>query len=105
VNQFNFNSVRDTLIDTSGNFVNGFRKTLADLDNDGDYDLIAGIWYSGGLKYYENIGTSQNCQFSLITQNWQGIQISQGKADPCFADLDADGDLDLLVGTGQGKIY
>jgi hypothetical protein len=78
---------------------------IADIDADGDYDLFAGTYYAGGITFYENVGTPENYQFITITQNWQGIQITQGKGDPYFGDLDADGVLDLLVGTGQGKIY
>jgi len=95
----------DTLFTQSNQYLIATNFASADIDNDGDYDILAGTWYAGGITLYENVGTIQNYEFNLITSNWQSIQISQGKGDPCFGDLDGDGDLDLLVGTGQGKIY
>jgi hypothetical protein len=77
----------------------------ADIDADGDCDLFGGTYYSGELRFFENIGTPEQYEYELITESWQGVQAWEGKADPCFGDLDGDGDLDLLVGTGDGNIY
>ena len=103
-NSPNFIGIYDTLYDISLNIINGTHVSLIDIDQDGDYDLFAGH-YTGYIKYYENIGTSTNYAFQLVSSNWFNTYTSEGYTDPCFADLDADGDLDLLVGTGQGKIY
>jgi len=102
--QSNFNSQPDTLRVTGGSYVLGPRVAVADLDNDGDFDVFAGQ-ISGTIRYYENIGTTTSYSFQLSSTNWQAIQIASDYTDPCFADLDADGDLDLLVGTGAGTVY
>jgi large repetitive protein len=101
--QWNF-AVPETLFTTSNQYLIATNMVATDIDGDGDKDIFAGTWYSGGLTYYKNIGTPQNYQFQQITQNWQGIQVTEGKGDPCFGDMDADGDLDLLIGTGQGHV-
>ncbi|MEO0628672.1 MAG: VCBS repeat-containing protein, partial [Bacteroidota bacterium] len=66
---------------------------MADLDNDGDLDLfLSGIGSSGFLTtIYTNDGGGN---FSEIG-NSPFLGMSQGSAD--FADVDNDGDLDILV--------
>ena len=102
--QSNFYSEPDTLRDSGSNYVLGPRIAVTDIDADGDNDLFSGV-SNGNIRFYENIGSSNNYLFSLTNSNWFNIQVSGGYAHPGFADLDGDDDLDLLVGTGQGKIY
>jgi hypothetical protein len=94
----------DTLFDQNHQFLSATNVAAADIDGDGDYDLFGGTFYSGQLRFFQNVGTPQNYQYNLITQAWQNVQVAGGKADPCFADLDQDGDLDLLVGSGNGMV-
>ncbi|MCX6640521.1 MAG: FG-GAP-like repeat-containing protein [bacterium] len=102
--QFNFCGDPDTLFDTAGNRLLCPCSAVVDIDLDGDYDIFAGQT-NGYVRYYRNIGTSTNYSFQLISSNWLNTIVSGEYADPCFADLDSDGDLDLLVGTGDGTIY
>jgi len=76
---------------------------FADLDDDGDQDLLIGEYY-GVLKYYQNTGTSLNPQFAKPQENPFGLASTYNVAAPAFADLDRDGDLDLLVGEYFGTM-
>jgi hypothetical protein len=79
--------------------------TLGDVDGDGDLDLLVGEG-SGALNYYRNTGTRNAPAFELVSDEWNAIDPGRRSA-PHFADLDGDGDLDLLVGSeGEGlKLY
>lgn len=71
--------------------------TLGDLDGDGDLDLVVGE-SSGALNYYRNDGDAKRPVFTLVSDEWQQIDVGRRSA-PLLADLDGDGDLDLLVGS------
>jgi hypothetical protein len=77
--------------------------TFCDLDGDGDYDLIYGT-DNGILYHYKNIGTPSAPQFIHVPQSFRVIK-SDGFSTPSFADIDNDGDLDLLSGSTLGKLY
>jgi hypothetical protein len=91
------------------------RGTLGDVDGDGDLDLVTGA-SSGRVRLYRNVGTVQAPDF-LVEPNGTpqaadlafalqiGIPDDPGEdAAPALADLDADGDLDLLIGTALGGV-
>ncbi len=75
---------------------------LGDLDGDGDLDLVIGE-SSGALNYYRNDGGPARPAFTLVSDEWQGIDVGRRSA-PLLADLDRDGDLDLLVGSESGGL-
>ena len=77
---------------------------FADMDNDGDVDMVIGLSESGAVKYYQNYGTPDAAIFIDGTQElWFDVGLY---AYPWFSDLDADGDTDLLVGRdGYGFYY
>ncbi|GAB5521572.1 MAG: VCBS repeat-containing protein [Rhodothermales bacterium] len=70
---------------------------LGDLDGDGDADLMVGE-SSGTINYYRNDGTKQEPSFTLVSDEFMDIDVGRRSA-PTLVDYDADGDLDLLIGS------
>ena len=71
--------------------------TLGDIDADGDLDLFVGE-SSGELNFYRNVGSATEPQYELIDDKFGGIDVGRRSA-PTLTDLDADGDLDLVIGS------
>ena len=78
--------------------------SFADLDNDEDYDLLIGRDGSA-LFYYKNTGTKTNPIWTRETSTFASVETSTYWKNPCFADLDKDGDFDLIYGTSSGPLY
>ncbi len=79
--------------------------SFADLDGDGDLDAFLGEYY-GSIRYYKNNGTTTNPNLVLQTgaNNPFNNKDVPGNSTPTFADLDADGDLDAVIGDWRGNI-
>ncbi len=85
----------------ASNPFNGFNlggnsvPTFADIDNDGDKDAIVGSQFNN-IRLFENIGGT----FTLVTgvnDPFDGVDVGN-HSNPEFVDLDADGDLDVVIG-------
>ncbi len=76
--------------------------TFADLDGDGDFDAFVGDRY-GNTQYFQNNGTATAPSFTVAVANPFGLTSVGSIAKPSFADIDADGDLDALVGNDDGN--
>ncbi len=76
--------------------------TFADLDGDGDKDAIIGD-DAGNLDYFRNTGTASSPTFTFAGANLFDLSDVGTYASPEFADFDGDGDLDALVGRGDGQ--
>lgn len=78
------------------------KVSFADLDFDGDLDLLAGE-KTGNWKYFQNIGTATSPSFSAPVSNPFGlVDVGYGYSSPAFVDLDFDGDMDLVSGEYYG---
>ena len=75
---------------------------FGDLNGDGTLDLIIGE-ASGTINLYKNTGTKTSPKFELVSDNFQNIKVPRRSA-PTLVDFDADGKLDMLLGTGVGEI-
>ncbi len=73
--------------------------TLADLDGDGDLDLVIGT-STGALLIYRNTGTRTAPMFVAEAP----VVAGRRRTAPALADMDGDGDLDLLAGTDAGGL-
>jgi len=79
--------------------------TLADIDGDGDMDLLTVSYegYSGNLEFYENTGTASLPAFSTTPEiNPFGFTINAAQNETIWnmdlTDMDSDGDMDMLLG-------
>ena len=82
----------------------GFSSALSfvDLDGDGDLDLVVGE-INGTLRSFANDGAGRFSALTGAANPFNGIAVGINSA-PIFADLDGDGDLDLVVGAYDGKL-
>lgn len=75
---------------------------VVDLDGDGKPDLVTGTWRDK-VKWYRNTGTVAAPTWTLADSAL--VTLTRGSnALPAFADLDGDGDLDMLVGEASGEL-
>ena len=75
---------------------------LTDVDGDGDLDLFIGE-SSGELNFYRNVGTPLAPSFELVSDRFGEIDVGR-RSFPTFADVDGDGDEDLLLGREEGGV-
>lgn len=72
---------------------------FADLDGDGDDDLVLGTW-NAGVAYLRKDGPGE---FTLVDTAM--VTLTRGShSTPALADIDADGDFDLFVGEASGDL-
>ena len=94
-----FEWITDDFSNLSFLMLNGLFPAFADLDNDGDQDMIAGDKL-GNLHYFENTGTTE-MQLTLSVPYFFSVA---RYAAPTFTDFNQDGKQDLIVGEEFGKL-
>jgi hypothetical protein len=76
---------------------------LGDLDADGDLDLVL-TCFEGTVRLHENVGSPAEPAWERVPDAFPGITVAQGGTEPSLADIDGDGDLDLIVTAGPRLI-
>lgn len=77
---------------------------MVDMDNDGDFDLLAG-GSNSGIWYYENVGNENIASFDFPTANPFSIIAPSGITKQYMVDIDNVDDPDLFMGFTDGDIY
>ena len=92
---------------TAGNFVERCSPGVGDVDRDGSLEVFVGSWYdygsgsTGGIYAFDASGTPLP-GWPLLTASHTSVI-----ASPALADLDGDGDQEIIVGTYEtaGKMH
>ena len=107
---------RNFLVNNTLDIGKGASPAWADINADGLLDLVVGNYgdfietgkIPSGLFYFENNGSINNPSFVLKDKDFLNLnRFNEVSRDfsPVFADLDGDGDQDLLIGDEMGKLF
>jgi len=76
---------------------------LADLDADGDLDLLLGT-FNRDVRWFRNDGSPRMPNFVAVSDDPIADLPRGSYSTPAVGDLDGDGDLDLVVGESSGEV-
>jgi len=91
--------IDDDYSDASGTFL---APVFCDIDDDGDSDFFYGGW-NGEVRFWRNDGNASSPEWTKVSEKFLDLRFDS-HAIPTFCDIDNDGDFDLFVGQGIGRI-
>ncbi|MCP4979365.1 MAG: hypothetical protein GY935_02595, partial [Gammaproteobacteria bacterium] len=97
----NFSAIQNDPFGLTETLSNYTKLSIVDLDNDGDYDILA-TGNSGIAYFFENIGTQVSPSFAASISNPFGLPDTGQDTVPAMTDIDGDGDFDLILGNQAG---
>ena len=80
-----------TAVDIATSADGAYDVHVADIDGDGDLDIVSGSYYDDTIAWYENDGA--------VNPTWSAVNIATSAdhaIDVHVADMDGDGDLDIV---------
>ncbi len=89
--------------------INRPKAAVVDIDNDGDLDVFVGN-YDGYIEFFRNNNGLNPASLKRFVKQ-EGVDnpldgVNKGYyAAPAFADVDKDGDFDMLLGAGYGDTF
>jgi len=109
--------LQDEMIDVGS----GAYPVLFDWNGDGLQDLFIANWgsfdsasyqdgilnsyFTSSISYYQNVGTTQQAEFLLITKDFGNVKSLNMKGlYPAFGDFNDDGTIDMLCGREDGTL-
>ncbi|WP_298862059.1 calcium-binding protein [uncultured Sulfitobacter sp.] len=87
-------------VDVGGNSA----PTFADLDGDGDVDMVVGAFDSTLRVFDNNDADTAFTELTGAANIFDGFTVTNTDSAPSLVDLDDDGDLDLVVGNAAGRL-
>lgn len=107
-------STKNFLFEDSPSIPDASNPLFIDLNADGLQDLLVGtLGYLDGasnlyasLFRFDNVGTTTEPVYEFVTDNYLNLAADEtlSRISPTAADLDADGDQDILFGNVDGKL-
>jgi hypothetical protein len=103
------NLLQDQMIDVG----EGAYPVFFDYDADGLKDMFVGnygYYAAGGFQHriaqFRNIGTATAPKYDLITRDYMNLgSLNIINMVPAFGDMDADGDMDMIIGASDGRLH
>ncbi len=76
---------------------------FSDVNDDNDQDLLWGDIFNLNMYFFENLGTADSSDLTLITEKYLDVA-TLGFNHPTLADVDGDSILDMVLGVANGAI-
>jgi hypothetical protein len=78
---------------------------VVDIDSDCDLDFFVGEYF-GCIKFFRNEGSTTIPAFNFASAQFDSIAIiDESRNNPCFRDVDADGDLDIVLSDDESNVF